>query len=242
MVAPTSAPAVLEHEHVADVVARSEGGGALGPEVDHPPRPVAAERPERGVVVGRVQHHLAPGVRHGGPPVREPAHVVGVGRLEAADAERAAGGGLVGPALAIADHQHRRAAERRRRARRRRRRWRPRRSSPARPSRSSAAIPLMRWSTSTAVVAPVSRRPTSRPRRITAIRVLSANTWSKLWLTITMVRPRCARSAMRSCTRDCSWRPRAAMGSSMRRISDPQCTARAMATPWRWPPDSLRTS
>src|SRR5206468_2483411 len=67
--------------------------------------PLRAERPERRVVLRRVEHDLAALVRHCRPSVREPAHVVVLGRLEPTGAERAAGLGQVGPVLARADDE-----------------------------------------------------------------------------------------------------------------------------------------
>ena len=51
--------AILEDEHVVDVGARAERCAALGPEVDHLARAGGAERPERRVVLRRVEHDLA---------------------------------------------------------------------------------------------------------------------------------------------------------------------------------------
>ena len=82
--------AVLEHEDVLDVVAGAEGGRALRPEVDDLAGAVDPELPEGRVVLGRVEHDLAPVRLHGGPSVGEPSHVVGLGSLEPAHAERAA--------------------------------------------------------------------------------------------------------------------------------------------------------
>src|SRR5207244_4290215 len=61
-----------------------------------------AERPEGRVVVGRVEDHLAAVVRHRGPAVAEPVHVVLLRSFEAAGAEGADGGGQVRPHLARA--------------------------------------------------------------------------------------------------------------------------------------------
>ena len=97
---PHLGAAVLEDEHVVDLGTAPERRRALGPEVDDLPGPRLSERPERGVVIRRVQDHLAPLIRHGGPAVREPANVVGLGRLQAAGAERAARVGQVRPGLA----------------------------------------------------------------------------------------------------------------------------------------------
>ena len=56
-----------------------------------------------------------------------------------------------------------------------------------------------------------------------------------------MVMPRSRSPATISSTLAVSATPRAAVGSSIRITSLPQLTARAMATPWRWPPDKPTT-
>lgn len=84
-------PAVLEHEHELDTRLGSQGRRPLGPQVDHPARPCHTERRERRVVIGRVEHHLAPPLSQRRPAVGEGLHVVRLRRLEATDAERATG-------------------------------------------------------------------------------------------------------------------------------------------------------
>ena len=96
--------AVLEHEHVVDVVAGAERRGALRPVVDDGTRARRSERPELGVVVGGVEDHLAAVVGHGRPAVHEPADDVGFGGLEPADAERAVLARAVRAPLTAADH------------------------------------------------------------------------------------------------------------------------------------------
>ena len=98
---------VLEHQHVVDVVARAEGLGAIGPQVDDPGHALAAQLPQAGVVVGRVEHDLGPAACERRPPVGERPGRVRLGRLEAADAERAAVGRQVGPPLAARATEHR---------------------------------------------------------------------------------------------------------------------------------------
>ena len=73
--------------------------------------------------------------------------------------------------------------------------------------------------------------------------VESWNTWSRLWLTISCVSPRSARCSIerRSPGPAPAGRGRPSARPS-RRIDAPPCTARAMATPWRCPPDSVRAS
>ena len=96
--------AVLEHEHVVDVVAGAERRGALGPQVDHLAGAGDAERGEGGVVVGRVEHDLGPVAVERRPPVGEPAHVVGLGRLESRRGRTGSRPiGQVRPALAAGD-------------------------------------------------------------------------------------------------------------------------------------------
>jgi hypothetical protein len=92
--------AVLEDQHVVDVVTGAELCGALRPQVHDAAGAVDAERPELGAVVRGVEHHLAAAVGHRRPAVREAADVVGLGRLEAAGAERALSAGQVRPLLA----------------------------------------------------------------------------------------------------------------------------------------------
>ena len=75
-------PAVLEHEDVRHVGARSEHARAFSPQVDDPAGAVVSERGERRVVVRRVQHDLGAAVRERRPTVREPVDLVGLGRLE----------------------------------------------------------------------------------------------------------------------------------------------------------------
>ena len=95
--------AVLEHEHVGDLRPRSELRASLRPQVDDLAHPVRTERPERRLVLRRVEDDLAAAVGHRRPAVREPPHVVRARRLEPTGAERAAGGGKVGPVLARPD-------------------------------------------------------------------------------------------------------------------------------------------
>ena len=83
--------AVLEHEHVGDVLSAAEALASLGPEIDDLAHPVHAERPERRIVVGGVEDHLTPSVRHRRPAVRDPAHVVLLCRLQTTGTERARG-------------------------------------------------------------------------------------------------------------------------------------------------------
>ena len=117
-------PAVLEHEHVADLGPGEERGRPFGPEVDDGAHPGDAQAREGADVLGGVEHDLRGATRGTGgegpvagtdaevdrrpgdqrrPPVLERAHGVGGRRLDAADAEGAAAGREVGTALAVTD-------------------------------------------------------------------------------------------------------------------------------------------
>ena len=128
------AAAVLEHEHVLDLGSREERLGAIGPQVDdlaHLRDGQARERLRRARArTARPREAPTAGTRRGvraaaasrevdrrarrerGPSVGEPADVVRFGRLEAADAERAAVARQVRPRLAVPDDVHPLAGER----------------------------------------------------------------------------------------------------------------------------------
>ena len=84
----------------------SEGHGALRPEIDDPSRPVGPERPERGVVLAGVQHHLAALSRHRRPTVGERLDVIRLGRFDSPDAERTARHRQIRTRLTASDHMH----------------------------------------------------------------------------------------------------------------------------------------
>ena len=84
-------PAILEDQHVVDVGGGTEGGGALGPEVDHLPGAAHTEGGKRRVVVGGVEHDFAATRSEGWPAIRERLHPVRLRRLETANAEGATG-------------------------------------------------------------------------------------------------------------------------------------------------------
>ena len=99
--------AVLEHEHVVDVVAGAERGGALRPQVDHLAGAGDAERPEAS--------RRGPACRARPRNGRRPSPAIGwgttarrsrLGRLEPADAERASRRRQVRPLLPGADDVH----------------------------------------------------------------------------------------------------------------------------------------
>ncbi len=94
---------VLEHEHVVDVVPGAELDRPLRPQGHQPCHVRRREGPERGVVDRRVEHHLGPTAGQRWEAVGEPAHLVGLRRLEAAGAERAVVDRQVGPGLAGPD-------------------------------------------------------------------------------------------------------------------------------------------
>ena len=95
--------AVLEDEYVRHVGSGPELGRALGPEVDDPAGAVDTERGERRIVVRGVEHDFAAIPLHRRPAVPEPAHVVGIRRLEPTGAERAAARRKVRAGLARTD-------------------------------------------------------------------------------------------------------------------------------------------
>ena len=81
--------AVLEDEHVADVMACPERRRTRRPQLDHPGRPFLAQDRERSIVIRAVQDDLVTPAGQGGPAIRDVPYVVRPGRLEAARAERA---------------------------------------------------------------------------------------------------------------------------------------------------------
>lgn len=87
----------------------------------------------------------------------------------------------------------------------------------------------------------MSKKPVLRPTRSTAIRSVTARTSSISGLTSST--PRCwSRSRCTSSSTRAAWRgPSAAVGSSRMISSGSPISARAMATPCRWAPDSDAT-
>ena len=80
-----------------------------------------------------------------------------------------------------------------------------------------------------------------RPSRWMWMRSATSKTCGMLWLISTIGRPRCFTSSISSSTLRDSLTPSAAVGSSMMTTRLPKAAARATATPWRWPPDSVST-
>ena len=109
---PDLGAVVLEAQHVGDVVAAAERRGAFGPEVDDRAGPLDAEAGEGLAVFGAVEDDLAAAVGERRPAVRERAHDVRLGRLESADAERAAVRRQVRTVLAAGGHLDHRARHR----------------------------------------------------------------------------------------------------------------------------------
>ena len=81
----------------------------------------------------------------------------------------------------------------------------------------------------------------ARPGRAATMRSATSKMFARLWLMTMTARPRSLRRRMRSST----WRvwatPRAAVGSSRITSFGSPSSERAMATIWRWPPDSDAT-
>ncbi len=96
-------PAIFEWQDVLDVRPPSQPGGSFGPEIDNAVYTLHAERPERGIVIARVQNDLAPLIRHCRPPILKPFHIVRLRGLQAADAKRAASRREIRPGLSAAD-------------------------------------------------------------------------------------------------------------------------------------------
>ena len=85
------------------------------------------------------------------------------------------------------------------------------------------------------------RSPTTRPWRSTTMRSASRNIWSMSWQAIMIVVPcPCSRVISSSTCRD-SCTPSEAVGSSRSSSCGSLIMARATASSWRWPPDSVRT-
>ncbi len=93
-------------------------------------------------------------------------------------------------------------------------------------------------STSSGVTSSLLTVPTTCPWYMTLIRSDKSNTSWMSWLMRKMPMPSCLSWRIRSRTCAVSAGPSAAVGSSMMRILALKWTARAMATAWRWPPDS----
>src|SRR5262245_61425512 len=92
------------------------------------------------------------------------------------------------------------------------------------------SVTSLRWNT-----------PTFRPSRRTAIRSATSKTSRRLCEISTTARPCSARRLTRSST-CCVWAtPSAAVGSSSMTSFEFHITARATATDWRWPPESVAT-
>ncbi len=70
----------------------------------------------------------------------------------------------------------------------------------------------------------------------------TSKTCGMLWLISTTGMPRDRTSWIRSSTLRLSLTPSAAVGSSRMTTFEPKAAARATATPWRWPPDSVSTA
>ena len=111
--------------------------------------------------------------------------------------------------------------------------------------RSASAWSIRRWSSGRPRSGGPSRRPgrsaTTRPRYSTAIRSATSNTSFMLCETSITASPRSA-SRRTSASTFAVWAtPSAAVGSSMITSLVFQSTALAIATDWRWPPDSDAT-
>ena len=102
--------------------------------------------------------------------------------------------------------------------------------------------PVIRPMTSSLVVAVTSRTPATRPSRMTWTRSATSKTKFMSWLTQMTVVPRSRSSRMSLVACAVSRTPRAAVGSSSRTIPAPVRIARAIATIWRWPPESIPIS
>ena len=81
-----------------------------------------------------------------------------------------------------------------------------------------------------------------RPRRWMWMRSATSNTWGMLWLIRMTGKPRSRRSRIILSTCADSFTPSAAVGSSRMMTLLPNAAARATATAWRWPPDSVSTA
>ena len=104
-----------------------------------------------------------------------------------------------------------------------------------------SVAPVMAAMISSVDTSPTSKTPLLRPRRSTATRSATACTSAMLWLI--MITP-CPRSRSRSTRLSTSavWAtPSAAVGSSRMMIFGSPSSDRAIATVWRWPPDSEAT-
>ena len=87
----------------------------------------------------------------------------------------------------------------------------------------------------------VERRRASRPRRSTTMRSATSKTSTRLWLITTTPRPRSRRRWIRSSTCAVWATPSAAVGSSSITSFGSPSSERAIATDWRWPPESDAT-
>ena len=82
------------------------------------------------------------------------------------------------------------------------------------------------------------KTPLLRPRRRTTMRSATARTSSMLWLIMMTPRPRSRTRSIRFSTSAVCATPSAAVGSSSMMILGSSSSERAIATVWRWPPDS----
>ena len=85
------------------------------------------------------------------------------------------------------------------------------------------------------------KTPLLRPRRRTTMRSATARTSSMLWEIRMTPSPRSRTRSIRFSTSAVCATPRAAVGSSSMMILGSSSSERAMATVWRWPPDSEAT-
>ena len=115
------------------------------------------------------------------------------------------------------------------------------RSSIGMPETLVGSPAVIACTTSCCVVASRSKRPALRPRRSTVIRSATAKTSWRLCEIRMTARP-CSASRLTSAS-TCSVcaTPSAAVGSSRITSFEFHITARATATDWRWPPESVAT-
>ena len=85
------------------------------------------------------------------------------------------------------------------------------------------------------------KMPLLRPSRSTTMRSATARTSSMLWLIMITPRPRSRTRSIRSSTSAVCATPSAAVGSSSMISFGSSSSERAIATVWRWPPDSEAT-